>query len=95
LPQELQSRKEALRKGQGTLETQIDRLTQTCLAEIIPLAEYQRRQRTMEEKKQAVASQNTQLEAQVDRHMEGAGLAYSMAAFCQRVQAGIANATFE
>ena len=44
LPQELQARKEALRKGRVTLETQIDRLTQAYLADIIPLAEYQLRQ---------------------------------------------------
>ena len=49
LPQELQARREALRQGRATLETQIDRLTQASLAEIIPLAAYQRRRRTLEE----------------------------------------------
>jgi site-specific DNA recombinase len=53
LPQELQARQEALRKGRVTLETQVDRLTQAYLAEIIPLAEYQRRRRALEEKIQA------------------------------------------
>src|SRR5215831_98290 len=54
LPQELQARKEALRKGRVTLETQIDRLTQAYLADIIPLAEYQRRRRALEEKMQVL-----------------------------------------
>jgi site-specific DNA recombinase len=95
LPQELQARQEALRKGRGHLHTQMDRLTQAYLAAIIPLEEYQRRRRSLEEKIQALEAQMTQLEAQVDRHAEVAGLASSIAAFCQRVQASLTNATFE
>jgi site-specific DNA recombinase len=95
LPQELQARKEVLRKGQVTLETQIDRLTQAYLAEIIPLAEYQQRRRTLEEKIQAVSTQITQLEAQVDRQAAVAGLLIPIEAFCQRVQAGLHSATFQ
>jgi site-specific DNA recombinase len=95
LPQELQARREALRKGRATLETQIDRLTQAYLAEIIPLAEYQRRRRSLEEKIQAVETQITQLEAQADRQAELAGLLISIEAFCRRVQAGLHRATFQ
>jgi site-specific DNA recombinase len=95
LPQELQARQEVLRKGRGHLDTQMDRLTQAYLAAIIPLEEYQRRRRSLEEKIQALEAQITQLEAQVDRHAEVAGLASSIAAFCQRVQTSITNATFE
>jgi site-specific DNA recombinase len=95
LPQELRARREALRKGRVTLETQIDRLTQAYLAEIIPLAEYQRRRRTLEEKIQALETQITQLEAQADRQAEWAGLLISTEAFCRRVQAGLHNATFQ
>jgi site-specific DNA recombinase len=95
LPQELQARQEALRKGRVTLETQVDRLTQAYLAEIIPLAEYQRRRWTLEEKIQALETQITQLEAQVDRQAEVAGLLISIEAFCQRVQAGLHSATFQ
>jgi site-specific DNA recombinase len=39
LPQELQARQEALRKGRVHQDTQVDRLTQAFLAAIIPLAE--------------------------------------------------------
>jgi site-specific DNA recombinase len=95
LPQELQARKEALRKGRMTLETQVDRLTQAYLAEIIPLAEYQRRRQTLDEKMQALDMQVTQLEAQVDRQAEVTGLRLSIEAFCQRVQAGLHSAAFE
>lgn len=95
LPQELQARQEALRKGRGHLETQVDRLTQAYLAEIIPLEECQRRRRSLEEKIQVLDTQMTQLEAQVDRQAAVAGLATSIDAFCQRVQASLTNATFE
>jgi site-specific DNA recombinase len=60
LPQELQARREALRKGRVTLETPIERLTQADLAEMIPLAEYQRRRRTLEENIPALEPQITQ-----------------------------------
>jgi site-specific DNA recombinase len=94
LPQELQARKEVLRKGRVTLETQIDRLTQAYLAEMMPLEEYQRRRRTLEEKMQALEAQMTQLEAHVDRQAAVAGLMTSIEAFCQRVQTGLSRATF-
>ena len=95
LPQELQARQETLRTGRGTLETQVDRLTQAYLAEIIPLAEYQRRRQALEEKIQALETQITQLEAHVDRQAKVAGLVSSIEAFCQRVQAGLHSATFQ
>jgi site-specific DNA recombinase len=91
----LQARQEVLRKWRGHLDTQLDRLTQAYLAAIIPLEEYQRRRGSLEEKIQALEAQISQSEAQVDRQVEVAGLANSIAAFCQRVQAGLANATFE
>ncbi len=95
LSQELQARQEALRKGRGNLDTQVDRLTQAYLAGILPLEEYQRQRRSLEENIQALDIQMTQLEAQVDRHAEVAGLASSIDAFCQRVQVSLTNATFE
>jgi site-specific DNA recombinase len=95
LPQELQARQEARRKGRANLETQLDRLTQAYLAAIIPLEEYHRRRRSLEEKIQALEAQITPLEAQVDRQAKVAGLTSSIAAFCQRVQASLTNATFE
>ena len=95
LPQALQARQEALRKGRANLDTQMDRLTQAYLAAMIPLEEYQRRRRSLEERIQALETQMTQLEAQVDRRAEVVGLVSSIEAFCQRVQARLTNATFE
>jgi site-specific DNA recombinase len=66
LPQELQSRREALHKASVRLSNQLDRLTQAYLQEVIPLAEYQRRRHDLEQKQQGLQTQQQQLEAQVD-----------------------------
>jgi hypothetical protein len=95
LPQELQARKEVLRKGQVSLANQVERLTQAYLQGVIPLVEYQRRRQELEQKQHALVTQERQLEAQGDRHGELARMVTSIDAFCQRVQAGLANATFE
>jgi len=94
LPQELQARTEALRKGQRSLAHQLERLTEAYLQSVIPLAEYQRRRQELAQKSQALATQEQQLVAQVDRHGQLAEMVQSIAAFCQRVQVGLAQATF-
>jgi site-specific DNA recombinase len=60
LPQEWQARQEALRNGQGHLDTQMDRLPQAYLAESLPVEEDQRRRRALEETIQALDTQLTQ-----------------------------------
>jgi site-specific DNA recombinase len=95
LPQEMQSRRDALHKAYANLSTQLDRLTEAYLQEVIPLAEYQRRRHELEQKQQGLETQQMQLEAQVDRQSEIAGMVTSIEAFCQRVGAGLAEATFE
>lgn len=95
LPQELQARREQLRLAQQRLRQQIERLTEAYLGSVIPLPEYQRRRQDLEQKLAAFGIQEEQLTAQVDRQQELAALKLSMEAFCQRVQAGLAQATFE
>jgi len=95
LPQELQARRETLRKGRVQLQSQLERLSEAYLHGIIPLAEYERRRRDLEQKDEALDAQARQLEAQVDRQAELAGLVASVDAFCGRVQAGLAQANFE
>ena len=94
LPQELQARKETLRHAQTALAHQLDRLTEAYLREVIPLAEYQRRRQDLAQKQHALAAQEAQLEAQVDRQGKLAGMVTSIEAFCQRVRSGLAQATF-
>ena len=80
--------------SQTALAHQLDRLTEAYLREVIPLAEYQRRRQDLAQKQHALAAQETQLEAQVDRQEKLAGMVTSIEAFCQRVQSGLAEATF-
>jgi len=95
LPQELQARQQNLREGRGALNRQLDRLTDACLGEVVPLAEYERRRRDLEQRDEALAGQERQLEAQADQRMELAGVAGSVEDFCERVRSGLADATFE
>ena len=95
LPQELQARRENLRKGQVSLDHQLNRLTEAYLSEVIPLTEYKRRRHELEERKQALAGQEQHLKVQVDRQAEVAGMVTSIEEFSQRVCAGLATATFE
>ncbi len=95
LPQELQARRENLCKGRVSLEHQLDRLSAAYLQEVMTLAEYQRRRRELEQKAQALETQEQQLDSHIDRQAELAGLAASVESFCQRVATGLANATFE
>src|SRR5215210_6915608 len=95
LPQELKARQENLRQGRSALGRQLDRLTEAYLGEVIPLAEYQRRRQDLEWREEALASREKQLQAQSCQRMELAGVAGSIEDFCERVRAGLAEATFE
>jgi site-specific DNA recombinase len=95
LPQHLQSRKQTLRKAQAGISQQMERLTEAYLIAIIPLAEYQRRRSELEQKTVVLEAQAKELEAQVDRQAELVQLGSSIEDFCHRIQAGLANATFD
>jgi site-specific DNA recombinase len=95
LPQELKARQENLRQGRAALGRQLERLTEAYLGEIIPLAEYQRRRQDLERRDEALASREKQLQAQSRQRMELAGVAASIEDFCERLRAGLAEATFE
>ena len=95
LPQELQARRENLRKARVSLEQQMERLTDAYLANILQLEEYKRRRQELEQRLQVMTEQKRQLEASVGHHDQLAGMVQSVEAFCQRVQQGITEATFE
>jgi site-specific DNA recombinase len=95
LPQELQARRENLRKGQAALQNQLDRLTEAYLGEVIPLAEYQRRRKELEQRQQGLLDQEQQMTRQVDRQKELAGMQASVEAFSQRIRMGLETATFD
>ena len=95
LPQQLQQRQTNLRKGRNSLRQQLDRLTEAYLHNIIPLPEYERRRRELEQQDHALAEQEQQLGTQAERHEEIAGLAVGIQDFCKRVQTGLISANFE
>jgi site-specific DNA recombinase len=65
LPQELQARRENLRKARVSLEQQMERLTDAYLASVLQLEEYQRRRLELEQRLSVIAEQKRQLEANV------------------------------
>jgi site-specific DNA recombinase len=95
LPQELQARRENLRKARVSLEQQMERLTDAYLANVLQLEEYKRRRLELEQRLSVIAEQKRQLEANVGRHDQLAAMVQSIEAFCQRIQHGISEATFE
>jgi site-specific DNA recombinase len=94
LPQELQARRENLRKARVSIEHQAERLTDAYLASVVPLEEYKRRRHDLEQRLAGIASQLRQLEASANKHIELAGIAQSMEEFCQRVSCGLEQASF-
>lgn len=95
LPQELQARRDNLRKAHRSQALQLDRLTQAYLAGIIPIEEYGRHRHELEQRQQGLDNQTQQLEMQVDRQGQIAGLVSTIEEFCQRVSRGLEGATFE
>jgi site-specific DNA recombinase len=95
LPQELQARRENLRRARVSIEHQTERLTDAYLAGVVPLEEYKRRRHELEQRLESIAAQVRQLEASASKHEELAGIARSMEEFCQRVCSGLEQASFE
>jgi site-specific DNA recombinase len=95
LPQERQARRTNLMRGRAALEQQIERLTEAYLAGIVSLEEYQRRRRDAEARLAALARQDQDLRAEIERQSSTASLAAHAEAFCQRVRCGLAEADFE
>jgi len=95
LPQELQARRENLRKARVSLQQQMERLTDAYLATVLQLEEYKRRKLELEQRLSVIAEQKRQLEANVGHHDQLSGMVQSIEAFCQRVQHELSEATFE
>src|SRR3954462_3080540 len=81
LPQELQAHRDTLRHGQASLQRQVERLTEAYLAGGVGFAEYQRGGGDLEQRQQALAGQERQLEAQADRQAEITRLGLNMERF--------------
>jgi site-specific DNA recombinase len=95
LPQELQARRENLRKVRANLTNQVERLTAAYLAGIIELEEYKRRRQEVEQRQNTLEQQAKQLEVSVGRQVELAGIANSIEQFCGRVSSSLSQLDFE
>jgi site-specific DNA recombinase len=74
---------------------QIERLTEAYLAGIITLEELKRRRQDLAQRQEAVTSQVRQLEARAAQQLELAQVMSTIQEFCQRVQNGLEQVTFE
>ncbi|MDP9380006.1 MAG: recombinase family protein, partial [Chloroflexota bacterium] len=95
LPQELQARRDQMRRAHAKVAGQLERLTEAYLAGVIPLEEYKHRRKEVEQRLQALDNQVRQIEASVHQHMELASIIGSITDFCGPVSRGLAQATFE
>lgn len=95
LPQELQARRENLRRGRSSLARQIERLTEAYLSEVLALGEYQRRRGELERRDEALAQQEQALVGETSRALELGAAMNCAEAFAKRVRAGLDTATFE
>jgi site-specific DNA recombinase len=94
LPQELQARRAQLQQGIQHVERQVERVGDAYQAGAMPLAEYRRRRQALDGHRAALERQRQQLEAEVDQHQAVTQLMTAIDGFCQRVQQGLARATF-
>lgn len=94
LPQQLQARSHSLQQALKQLTRQEERLLQAYVAEVITLAELERKRGEIGQKKQALQRQHHQLDGQIKTQLEVAAMATSIDTFCQQAQQGLAQATF-
>jgi site-specific DNA recombinase len=94
LPQELQARQATIRQALGQLERQQQRLLDAYLAEVVGLAELERKRQELDRRRATLAAQRRQLDAVAEQRLELRTVAGGIEAFCQTVRAGLATATF-
>src|SRR5436190_1653034 len=90
LPQELQARQTAIRQALGQLERQQQRLLDAYLAEIIALAELERKRQELDRRHATLTAQQRQLDAAAEQRLELRAVADGIEAFCQTIRAGLA-----
>jgi len=94
LPEEIQHRQATLQQALRSLDRQRERLLGASLAEAIELPEFERRQRELVQQRDDLQTQARQL-AHVSEQLDQARAAIpTIQALCERLQAGLAQATF-
>jgi site-specific DNA recombinase len=95
LPQELQARQATIGQALGQLERQQQRLLDAYLAEVIALAELDRKRQDLDRRRDTLLAQQRQLDAAARQKLELGAVADGIEAFCQTIRAGLATATFD
>jgi site-specific DNA recombinase len=94
LPQELQARQRTIGQAVAQLERQQQRLLDAYLAEVVTLAEFERKRQELERRRATLADQQHQLDAIAQQRLELGAVADGIERFCQTVRDGLATATF-
>jgi site-specific DNA recombinase len=94
LPQELQARQTTIRQALAQLERQQQRLLDAYLAEVVGLADLERKRQELDRRRVTLAAQQRQLDAVARQRLELRTIADGIQAFCQTVRAGLTTATF-
>jgi site-specific DNA recombinase len=94
LPQELQARQAAIGQALGQVDRQQQRLLDAYLAEIITLAELQRKRQDLDRRHASLLTQQRQLDATAGQRLELQAIAGGIERFCQTIRAGLTAATF-
>jgi site-specific DNA recombinase len=84
----------ALERALGQLERQQQRLLDAYLAEVVGLAELERKRRELDRRQATLAAQQRQLDVIAQQRLELGAVADGIQAFCQTVRAGLTTATF-
>jgi hypothetical protein len=93
--QELHARQAAIRQALGQLKRQQQRLQDAYLAEVIALAELERKREELNRRHATLTAQQRQLDAAAEQRLELQAVADGIETFCQTIRAGLATATFE
>jgi site-specific DNA recombinase len=94
LPQELHARQRTIGQAVAQLERQQQRLLDAYLAEVVTLAEFERKRGELERRRATLADQQRQLDAIAQQRLELGAVADGIERFCQTVRDGLATATF-
>jgi len=94
LPDELRRRQLTLRGIQEALARQRERLLEAYLAEVVELAEFERKDGELRHRQEDLARQERELAVRSQRQLEVSVLAQSMIEICERLSCGLAHATF-
>jgi site-specific DNA recombinase len=94
LPQELQARLQGIQAAMQQIERQQQRLLEAYLADVLELAEFERKRLELCQKATALHRQRQQLETQAQERLELSTVATSIAACCAAIQPVLDQADF-